>query len=184
IMEIKPNIENMTINEYLKYEAEKERRLWRNVRSKSSPTSYKGADFNSSHRDKSVTLDFLHYYEDVLIDKYYAIPPLLLCFRPSQPHNECGYENPNENDDMDIESMTIAEYNLYVAKRGLEKNHKTITPMDVDNISDLEKEEAQEEDGDDEDIYDFWDIMVKDVEWIRQFLTPNVPDVMDDVTQL
>ncbi|GJW00399.1 retrovirus-related pol polyprotein from transposon TNT 1-94 [Tanacetum coccineum] len=117
IMEIKPNIENMTINEYLKYEAEKERRLWRNVRSKSSPTSYKGADFNSSHRDKSVTLDFLHYYED-----------------------------------------------------------------DVDNISDLEKEEAQEKDGDDEDIYDFWDIMVKDVEWIRQFLTPNVPDVMDDVT--
>nr|GFB80749.1 hypothetical protein [Tanacetum cinerariifolium] len=49
--------------------------------------------------------------------------------------------------------------------------------------SDLEKEEAQEEDGDDRDSYDMWDIMIEDVEWIRKFLTPNVPDVIDDVTQ-
>ncbi|GJR38567.1 hypothetical protein Tco_1214251 [Tanacetum coccineum] len=37
------------------------------------------------------------------------------------------------------------------------------------------------EDGDDGDIYDIWDITVSKVEWIMQFLTPNVPDVMDDV---
>ncbi|GJT66648.1 hypothetical protein Tco_1018128 [Tanacetum coccineum] len=112
----------MTLNKYLEYEAEKERRSWCNVRSKSSPTRYEGADFNYSHRDKSVTLDFLHYYEDALIDKYYALPLLFPCFRPSQPHNECGYESPAKNDNVDIEIMTIAEYYLYVAKRGLEKN--------------------------------------------------------------
>ncbi|GJR49543.1 hypothetical protein Tco_1400064 [Tanacetum coccineum] len=49
--------------------------------------------------------------------------------------------------------------------------------------SNLEEEEAQVEDGDDGDIYDIWDITVDDIEWIRQFLTPNVPDVMDDVIQ-
>nr|GEX13891.1 hypothetical protein [Tanacetum cinerariifolium] len=38
IMEIEPGIENITLNEYLEYEAKKERRLWDNVRSKSSPT--------------------------------------------------------------------------------------------------------------------------------------------------
>ncbi|GJZ50404.1 hypothetical protein Tco_0604594 [Tanacetum coccineum] len=32
IMEMEPDIENMTLNEYLEYEAEKERRSWRNVR--------------------------------------------------------------------------------------------------------------------------------------------------------
>ncbi|GJZ87653.1 hypothetical protein Tco_0659263 [Tanacetum coccineum] len=38
IMEMEPDIENLTLNEYLEYEAVKERRLWDNVRSKSSPT--------------------------------------------------------------------------------------------------------------------------------------------------
>ncbi|GJY23825.1 hypothetical protein Tco_0397483 [Tanacetum coccineum] len=194
----------------------------------------KGADFNSSHRDKSVTLDFPHYYEDALIDKYYALPPLLPCFRPSQPHNECGYESPTENDNVDIESMTIAEYYLYVAKRGLEKNplndhsygfrpqfftqppRTSNTHVDkkdsalgeilddlfkigAENLRrireekiqngvceqdvDLEKEEPQVEHGDDRDTYDIWDITVEDVELIRQLLTPNIPDEVDEVIQ-
>ncbi|GJT00556.1 hypothetical protein Tco_0821725 [Tanacetum coccineum] len=95
IMEIEPDIENMTLNKYLEYEAETERRLWRNVRSKSSPTRYERAEINSSHRDKSVPFDFLYYYEDAFVDKYYALPPLIPCFPPSQPHNERGYEIPN-----------------------------------------------------------------------------------------
>ncbi|GJU51762.1 hypothetical protein Tco_1221317 [Tanacetum coccineum] len=52
-MDMESDIENMTLDEYREYEAEKERRLWDNARSKNSPTRYKGAEFNSSHRDKS-----------------------------------------------------------------------------------------------------------------------------------
>ncbi|GKB07019.1 hypothetical protein Tco_0835252 [Tanacetum coccineum] len=52
IMEMKPDIENMTLNEYLEYEAEKERRLWDNVRSRRSPTNYDEADVDSFHRNK------------------------------------------------------------------------------------------------------------------------------------
>ncbi|GJY98401.1 hypothetical protein Tco_0515311 [Tanacetum coccineum] len=48
---------------------------------------------------------------------------------------------------------------------------------------DLEKEEAEVEDGDDGDTYDMWDITIKDVERIRQFLMPNVPDEIDKVIQ-
>ncbi|GJT00470.1 hypothetical protein Tco_0821639 [Tanacetum coccineum] len=103
IMEMEPDIENMTINEYLEYEADKKRQLWRNIQSKSSPT------------------------------------------RPPQPHNECGYESPDENDD-------------FVAQ----PPHTPNTPVDkkdsefYDILDDfnLEKEEAQVEDGDDGDIYD------------------------------
>nr|GEW68473.1 hypothetical protein [Tanacetum cinerariifolium] len=101
-----PDIENMTLNEYLEYEAEKERQSWKNVQSKSSPTRCEGADFNSSHHDKSITLDFLHYYKDTFIDIYYALPPLLPYFRPSQPHNKRGYESPNTRNEVDIDSMT------------------------------------------------------------------------------
>nr|GEW99246.1 uncharacterized mitochondrial protein AtMg00810-like isoform X2 [Tanacetum cinerariifolium] len=48
---------------------------------------------------------------------------------------------------------------------------------------DVNLEEDQEEDGDDGDIFYMWDIMVNDVERIRKYLTPNIPDVMDDVIQ-
>ncbi|GKE78349.1 hypothetical protein Tco_1544469 [Tanacetum coccineum] len=80
IMEMEPDIENMMLNEFLEYEAEKARRLWDNLESKSSPTTYERADFNSSHCDKSISFDFLHYYEDAFFDKYYALPLSLPCF--------------------------------------------------------------------------------------------------------
>nr|GEX09347.1 hypothetical protein [Tanacetum cinerariifolium] len=48
---------------------------------------------------------------------------------------------------------------------------------------DLEKEKAEVEDDDDEDTYDIWNITIEDVERIRKFLMPNVPDEMDEVIQ-
>ncbi|GJV67715.1 hypothetical protein Tco_1483224 [Tanacetum coccineum] len=42
----------MTLNGYLDYEAEKERRLWDNVRSKRSPTNYDEANVDSFHQNK------------------------------------------------------------------------------------------------------------------------------------
>ncbi|GKB30476.1 hypothetical protein Tco_0869877 [Tanacetum coccineum] len=53
IMKMKPDIENMTLNEYLEYEAAKERRLWDNIRSRRSPTNYDEADVDSFHRNKT-----------------------------------------------------------------------------------------------------------------------------------
>ncbi|GJV54126.1 hypothetical protein Tco_1449867, partial [Tanacetum coccineum] len=77
IMEIESDIENMTLNEYLEYKAKMERRLRRNVLSNINPTKYEGADFNSFHRDKSRAFDYLYYHEDIVIEKYYELPPLL-----------------------------------------------------------------------------------------------------------
>ncbi|GJR07391.1 hypothetical protein Tco_0790043 [Tanacetum coccineum] len=39
------------------------------------------------------------------------------------------------------------------------------------------------ENDDDGNIYDIWDITIEDVKLIRQFLTPNVPDKIDEVIQ-
>ncbi|GJX41904.1 hypothetical protein Tco_0256894 [Tanacetum coccineum] len=52
LMEMKLDIENMTLNEHLEYEAEKERRLWDNVRSRRSPNNYDEADIDFFHRNK------------------------------------------------------------------------------------------------------------------------------------
>ncbi|GKB56439.1 hypothetical protein Tco_0912625 [Tanacetum coccineum] len=90
----------------------------------------------------------------------------------------------------DIENMTMNEYWEYEAAKerqliradnlkrmGQDIVHDIICEQDVDLEND------QEEDGDDGDIFDMWDITVEDVKRIRQFLTPNIPDVMDDIIQ-
>ncbi|GKF65403.1 hypothetical protein Tco_0191920 [Tanacetum coccineum] len=41
----------------------------------------------------------------------------------------------------------------------------------------------EDQDDDDKDTFDIWDITVEDVERIRKFFTPNVPDVIEDVVQ-
>ncbi|GJU86606.1 hypothetical protein Tco_1294152 [Tanacetum coccineum] len=149
---MEPNIENITMNEYLEYEAKKER-----------------------------TFNYPYYHEDVEINKYHGLPHLLLCFQPAQPYIEVGLVSPIVSNDVDIESMSIAEYELYIAKQGLKKNplndHSynfisnsydqlpyTPNPQlddkklnfeeDVDDINVWEKEEAQVEDCDEGDIYD------------------------------
>ncbi|GKB63030.1 hypothetical protein Tco_0919216 [Tanacetum coccineum] len=100
-MEREPDIENMTLNEYLEYEDKKE----------------------------SVTLDYLYYCKEVKIKKYYALHPLLLCFQPSKPHTKCGYGSLDESDEMDIDSMTITEYELNIAKQeDVERLRQMLTP--------------------------------------------------------
>nr|GEV43588.1 hypothetical protein [Tanacetum cinerariifolium] len=51
-VEMESDIENMTISEYLEYEAVKERRLWDDVRSGRSPINYNEADVDSLHWNK------------------------------------------------------------------------------------------------------------------------------------
>nr|GEX36486.1 hypothetical protein [Tanacetum cinerariifolium] len=127
------------------------------IQSRSSPTRYEEASFDSFHRDKSVTLDYPYYYEEVKIDKYYAVPPPLPCFQPSQPHTNYGYESPDESDGVDIDSMIIAEYELYIEE--------------VEGDFSLSKED-QEEECDEENLKEIWDITIEEVERLKQTLTP------------
>ncbi|GKA10998.1 hypothetical protein Tco_0690431 [Tanacetum coccineum] len=72
----------------------------------------------------------------------------------------------------DIENMTMNEYLEYEAMKERQL---------WDDDDDLE--EDQKDDGNDRDTSDIWDIRVEDVERIRQFFTPNVPDVIENVIQ-
>ncbi|GJS23545.1 hypothetical protein Tco_0452177 [Tanacetum coccineum] len=129
---MEPDIENMTLNEYLEYEAEKERRLRRDVRSKRN-----------------------------------------------QCYTEDGLVFSNNSDEEDINSMTIVEYELYVAKQGLKKdplndhsysftsNSYSQSPY-TPNPQPKDKELSFEED------YNNWEITVENIERLRQILTPTV----------
>ncbi|GJU31674.1 hypothetical protein Tco_1175263 [Tanacetum coccineum] len=112
-MEMKPDIESMTINEYLEYEAAKKRQLWDNVRSRRSPTNYDEADFDSFHRNKSNTFNYPYSHN---------LPPPHPYSLPVQPYPKNYLVSTNVTNDVEIECMTIAEYNLYVVKQSLGKN--------------------------------------------------------------
>ncbi|GJT89749.1 hypothetical protein Tco_1078594 [Tanacetum coccineum] len=93
-MEMEPNIENMTMSEYLEYEAVKERILWDDVRSKRSPTHYDEADFSYSRRNKSNTF-YYPYSHDI------PPPPI-----QSYPKN---YLVSTERMEQDIDQDSICE---------------------------------------------------------------------------
>ncbi|GKB72334.1 hypothetical protein Tco_0933746 [Tanacetum coccineum] len=157
-MEMDPDIENMTISEYLECEAAKERRLWDDVQSRTSPTNYNEVDVDSFHRNKSKTFSYPYSYN---------LTPPHPWFLPVQPYPKTYLVSTNESNDVDLKNMTIAEYNLYVAKQGLGMNllrAENIKRMGHDIVQDSiwehddDSEEDQEEDGDDGDIFYMWDI--------------------------
>ncbi|GJZ59287.1 hypothetical protein Tco_0615103 [Tanacetum coccineum] len=146
---MEPDIENMTMNEYLEYEAAKKRRLWDDVRSKRSPINFNEADVDSFHRNKSKTFRYPYSHK---------LTPPRPCFLPVQRYPKNYLVSTNERNDVDIENMTIAEYNLYVAKQGLGMNQlgdENINQVGHDIIQDSiweqddDSEEDQEQDGDD-----------------------------------
>ncbi|GJV96566.1 hypothetical protein Tco_1548143 [Tanacetum coccineum] len=76
-MEMEPDIENITMSEYLEYEATKERRLWDDVRSRRSPTHYDEADFSFSHRNKINTF-YYPYSHDMPASPVQSYPKNIL----------------------------------------------------------------------------------------------------------
>ncbi|GJX55845.1 hypothetical protein Tco_0285742 [Tanacetum coccineum] len=87
---MEPDIENMTMNEYLEYEAAKERQLWDDVRSRRSLTNYNEADVNSFHRNKSKTFSYPYSHN---------LTPLHPCFLPVQPYLKNYLVSTNESND-------------------------------------------------------------------------------------
>ncbi|GJT77845.1 hypothetical protein Tco_1044570 [Tanacetum coccineum] len=69
-MEMKPDIENMPLCEYLEYEAAKERQLWDNVRSRRSPTDYDEADLDSFHHNKNYVAPATKSILDDLLEEF------------------------------------------------------------------------------------------------------------------
>ncbi|GJX71932.1 RNA-directed DNA polymerase, eukaryota, reverse transcriptase zinc-binding domain protein [Tanacetum coccineum] len=170
-------IEKRTLNEYLDYKAEMERRLRRNVRSKINPTKHARADFNSFHRNQSRAFDYPGYHEDIEIEKYYELPPLLPCFQPAQPYNEVGLVSSSESDEVDIDSMTMP-YKPNPQCEDKELSFKEVFDdlfrMGAENLRGMKQEEAKVEDCDEGNMDDIWDISVKDVGRLKQLLTPTI----------
>ncbi|GKE15241.1 hypothetical protein Tco_1422818, partial [Tanacetum coccineum] len=77
--------EEMTITEYIEYEAEMKRQ--RNARSY-FPKKYGDMYINFLHHNKSRVSEYPHHSDDLKINANYGLPPLLLCFKPVQPYTE------------------------------------------------------------------------------------------------
>ncbi|GKD90412.1 hypothetical protein Tco_1365919, partial [Tanacetum coccineum] len=139
IMEMEPDIENMTINEYLEYE-------------------------NDDVDIESMTIAEYNLYiakqglvKNPLNDHSYGFTPQFVAQTPHTPNTPVDKKGSCFDEILD-DLFKIGAENL--KRMGQENFQNNICEQDVDD-----------------------DITVKDVEWIRQFLTSNIPDVMDDVIQ-
>ncbi|GJZ42752.1 hypothetical protein Tco_0590007, partial [Tanacetum coccineum] len=102
------DIENMTIVEYMEYEAELKKQS-RRITRLGHLKRYDGADLKSSNCKKSIALEYLHYSDDAKIDAYYDLPPLLPCFQHVQPHTNYDHKPPYVNLDSILDSMVNYE---------------------------------------------------------------------------
>ncbi|GJS72403.1 hypothetical protein Tco_0705244 [Tanacetum coccineum] len=159
IMEMEPDIENMTLDEYREYEAEKEsfttQFFAQPPNTPNTPVDKKDSDF-----------------DEILDDLFRIGAKKLTRMGQEKVQNGCNFDT---SKDTNHESDNLLKFPIFPTTN----EFYSICEQDVD----LEKEEAEVEDDYDGDTYDIWDIMVEDVERISQFLMPNVPDEMDEVIQ-
>ncbi|GKC89955.1 hypothetical protein Tco_1150604, partial [Tanacetum coccineum] len=110
IMKTKKDIENMTIAEYMEYEARMKRQ---NVH----PTKCEDTDSNCLC-SKSVAMQYPYYSNNVKINLYYALPPLLPCFQPTQTHTNYGHEYTYK--DFGEDMVSIEEFESDMEEHELE----------------------------------------------------------------
>nr|GEZ45878.1 hypothetical protein [Tanacetum cinerariifolium] len=102
---MKKDIEDMTIFEYMEYEAEMKRKPWKNAQFY-YPTN---RDTNSLSRDRSRILEYERHSNNSNINAY--LPPFIPFFKPVQPPIKNMYEPLNKNTDVvsEDESKTIEQ---------------------------------------------------------------------------
>ncbi|GJV15208.1 retrovirus-related pol polyprotein from transposon TNT 1-94 [Tanacetum coccineum] len=113
-MEMKPDFKNMTICEYLEYEAAKGRRLWDDVRSRRSPTHYDETDFNSFHRNKSNTFyyPYSHYLPTPPVQPYpknYLVSTMDSIWEQDDNSEEDQEEDNDDGDTFDMWDITVED---------------------------------------------------------------------------
>ncbi|GKB58754.1 hypothetical protein Tco_0914940 [Tanacetum coccineum] len=113
-MEIELDIENMTIYEYLEYEAAKGRRLWDDVRSRRSPTHYDETYFNSFHRNKSNTFyyPYSHYLPTLPVQPYpknYLVSTKDSIWKQDGDSEEDQEEDDDDGDTFDMWDIMVED---------------------------------------------------------------------------
>ncbi|GJR90358.1 hypothetical protein Tco_0214369 [Tanacetum coccineum] len=122
---MEPYIENMTLNEYLMYQG-RHRDLERSCTSRNriacsrvAPVKYRNLVYPDSDEED---------------EEYCRLPPLPLCFQTRQPCIKFNSISHNVKNEVDIDSMTLDEYDLYMAMQCLIKSE--IQDSSLDEILD------------------------------------------------
>ncbi|GJW32904.1 hypothetical protein Tco_0052936 [Tanacetum coccineum] len=100
------DIENMTLNEYLMYQG-RHRDLEKSCTSRNRIACSKVA--HVKYRN------LVYPDSDEEDEEYYRLPPLPSCFQTPQPCAKFNSISHNVKNEIDIDSMTLAEYDLYMA---------------------------------------------------------------------
>ncbi|GJZ10825.1 hypothetical protein Tco_0545584 [Tanacetum coccineum] len=105
---MEPDINNMTLNEYLMYE-ERNRDLARSYTSRKSVAPMRN-------------IIWLYPDSDEEDEEYCSLPPLLPCFQTPQPCVIINFVHHNSHNEVDIDNMTLEEYARYEVAMSNEKD--------------------------------------------------------------
>nr|GEY67335.1 hypothetical protein [Tanacetum cinerariifolium]GEZ65514.1 hypothetical protein [Tanacetum cinerariifolium] len=95
---MEPDINNMTLNEYLMYE--RHRDLARSYTFRKSVAPVRNRIIVYSDSDEEV-------------EEYCSLPPLLSCFQTPQPCATFNFVHHNNHSEIDIDNITLEEYARY-----------------------------------------------------------------------
>ncbi|GKF23181.1 hypothetical protein Tco_0075503, partial [Tanacetum coccineum] len=95
---MEPDINNMTLNEYLMYE-----------RHRDSARSYTSGKSVAPMRNRIL----VYPDSDEEDEEYCSLPPLFPCFQTPQPCATFNSVHHNSNKEVDIDNMTLEEYARY-----------------------------------------------------------------------
>ncbi|GJW02624.1 hypothetical protein Tco_1561480 [Tanacetum coccineum] len=133
------DIDNMTLDEYLMYEA------------KHRDLNYVcGVDINTITRKEYMdlryedeVLEYLESDEEIDVDVYYILPPLNPCFQTPQPCTKFDSISHNGSEEVFIDNITLEEYELYELAMS-KKESEVVENTNVNTTK--EKEEVHVED--------------------------------------
>ncbi|GJU31738.1 hypothetical protein Tco_1175327 [Tanacetum coccineum] len=115
----KKNIEEMTIDEYMEYEAEMKRKAWKNIGSY-FPLNYDNKDVKLFNHAESRNLGYENHSR---INIQYGLPPLLPYFELIQPHTQDRYEP------LDDDTKLVSEDESDTSEQGMSDNIDNDKPL-------------------------------------------------------
>ncbi|GJX37868.1 hypothetical protein Tco_0251171 [Tanacetum coccineum] len=135
---MEPDINNMTLNEYLMYEG-KHMELEKGYTSRISV---------APKRNRIL----VYPDSDVEDEEYCSLPPLLPCFQTAQPCATFNYVHHNSHNEVDIHSMTLEEYAIYelaMSSKKSELDNPILVPNRCDDktVDITDYEDSDQEDG-------------------------------------
>ncbi|GJU64724.1 hypothetical protein Tco_1246559 [Tanacetum coccineum] len=116
--------------------------------SKVATVRYQESYFDPLYHGRDEVLEYPESNKEINVDEYYRLPPLHPCFQTPQPCTIFNFISRYSSEEVDIDSVTLEEYELYKVAMSKRKRSQLEEILDdlfrirVENLKRMEQEEV------------------------------------------